>query len=494
MSTTPADGRILAANIRGPVTFSEGEDGQLTPRRGGGGVVSALSSAFGTGDTLWICAAQGDPDRVMAGRAPGGRLGLDGSPGGAGVRMLDIPPDTFRRAHSGVANGALWFVHHMLYDTPTVPQFGLAFEPDWAAYRAYNRAVAEALAAEAGPPADGGGGRGAIRAIVQDYHLSLVPRMLADLRPDIRIAHFTHTPWAPPDYFRLLPRPVARQTLEGVLGADHAGFHCRRWADAFMDCCEVLLGADVDRARRRVGYRGHVTGVGVHPLGVDAAELRRRGAEPDVQARMATLAAAAGARKLIVRIDRTELSKNIIRGLAAYRELLVRHPEWRGQVTHLLFAYPSRQDLPAYREYMAAVTRSVRDICDEFGTGDWEPVTLQVDDDYPRSLAAYRLADVLLVNPLRDGMNLVAKEGVILSDDGCALVLSTEAGAAAQLGDDALLVNPYDVTETGQALHQALAMDHKERRRRTDRLAHAAVTLPPARWFADQVEALEPPG
>ena len=139
-----------------------------------------------------------------------------------------------------------------------------------------------------------------------------------------------------------------------MLGADHAGFHCQRWADAFLECCDVILGAEVDRARQQVTHRGHVTGIGVHPLGVDADELRRRGSEPDVQAKVAALARAAQGRKLIVRIDRTELSKNIIRGLAAYRELLVTHPEWRGRVTHLVFAYPSRQDIPVYRDYMPA--------------------------------------------------------------------------------------------------------------------------------------------
>jgi len=131
------------------------------------------------------------------------------------------------------------------------------------------------------------------------------------------------------------------------------------------------------------------------------------------------------------------------------------------------------------------------EISDEFGANGWEPVTLEVDDDYARSLAAYRLADVLLVNPLRDGMNLVAKEGMILSDDGCALVLSSEAGAAAELEADALMVNPYDVSETAQALHQALSMDDDERRRRTASLARAAAAHPPAQWFTGQLAALD---
>jgi trehalose 6-phosphate synthase len=500
MGARAAGGRVLIASNRGPVSFTLGDDGRLSARRGAGGLVSGLSSVADHGDLLWVCAALSDADRTAARAAPDGRLGLDGTPGGSAVRMLDIPPAVFHRAYNAVANSTLWFVHHMLYDTPNRPHFGMAFEREWASFRTYNRAFARALAEDASPspepglPAVPGQGPGPeplpVRAAVQDYHLSLVPRMLAELRPDVRIGHFSHTPWAPPDYYRMLPDDVGRGVLDGLLGADHAGFHCQRWADAFLDCCEVILGAEVDRARQRVTYRGHVTGIGVHPLGVDAGELISRAAEPDVQARAASLSEAARGRKLIVRIDRTELSKNIVRGLAAYRELLIAHPEWRGRVMHLAFAYPSRHDLPEYREYTASVQRVASEISAEFGTDDWDPLILAVDDDYARSLAAYRLADVLLVNPIRDGMNLVAKEGPILSDRGCALVLSREAGAAAELSA-ALMVNPYDVSQTAEALHEALIMQDSERRRRARSLARQAAALPPARWFADQLAALD---
>jgi trehalose 6-phosphate synthase len=463
-----------------------GDDGELVPHRGGGGLVSGLASVAGQADVLWVCAALSDADRAAARRAAKGRLSVDGFGGGSAVQMLDIPAAVFHRAYNGVANRTLWFIHHMLYDTPNQPNFDLAFDREWESFRAYNSAFAHALAVAADPVP----GR-RIRAAIQDYHLSLAPRMLAELRPDIRIAHFSHTPWASADYYRMLPDAIGRELLDGLLGADHAGFLCQRWAEAFLDCCEQFLDARVDRERQTVSYRGHVTGVGVHPLGVDGADLAARGAEPDVLARMASLAESAGGRKLIVRVDRTELSKNIVRGLHAYRQLLTVYPQWRGQVVHVAFAYPSRHDLPEYREYTASVQRLARQIVDDFGTQEWDPLILGVNDDFPRSLAAYRLADVLLVNPIRDGMNLVAKEGPILSDRGCALVLSREAGAAAELGDDALLINPYDVTGTADALHQALIMPGAERARRSKALAKAAAANPPARWFADQLAALD---
>ena len=503
--------QVLIASNRGPVSFSLRDDGTLTARRGAGGLVSGLSSVAGTDtDVLWICAALSDPDRTAARRAPGGRLDLDGHETGAAVQMLDIPAVTFHRAYNGVANSTLWFVHHLLYDTPNSPHFGLAWQREWRSYQSYNQAFASALAAavdQAGETAGGTGGaaggtpggsgqaasgtglRGA-RALVQDYHLSLVPRMLKDARPGLRIAHFSHTPWAPPDYFRILPDDIACEVLDGILGADHAGFLCDRWAGAFLDCCAEFLGAEVDKERRTARYRGHVTRVAVHALGVDGAELRERASAADVGARVQALRDAVGDRKLIVRVDRTELSKNIVRGLAAYRELLATHPQWRGNVVHLAFAYPSRHDLPEYREYTASVQRIAREIEDEYGTDDWDPLILQVNDDYPRSLAAYRLADVLLVNPIRDGMNLVAKEGPVLSERACALVLSREAGAAAELGPHALLVNPFDISGTADALHQALSMPSTERLARCTRLAEAATALPPRQWFTDQLGAL----
>ncbi|MCO5993166.1 alpha,alpha-trehalose-phosphate synthase (UDP-forming) [Actinoallomurus rhizosphaericola] len=470
------DSQVLVASNRGPASFALADDGTLSVRRGGGGLVSAMAGL--DGDILWICAALSDADRAATRRAQDGRLDVYGADG---VRMLDIAPATFHRAYNSVANSTLWFVHHMLYDTPNAPHFDARSRRDWQSYEAYNAAFADALARDARPGA---------KVAIQDYHLTLAPGMLRERRPDLKIAHFSHTPWAPPEYYRLLPDDIGRQVLEGVLGADHAGFHAERWADAFIDCCAAVLQAKVDKIARTVTHAGRVTRIGVHGLGVEGESLRARAAEPDVQARKQALREQVGDRKLIVRIDRTELSKNIVRGLAAYRELLSKHPEWHGRVVHLAFAYPSRHDLPEYREYTAAVQRTAAEISDEFGDSGWDPLILQVNDDYPRSLAAYGLADVLLVNPIRDGMNLVAKEGPVLSEDGCALVLSREAGAAAEMEEDALMINPFDVSQTAEALNQALLMPRRERAERCARLTAAATALPPQRWFAAQLDAL----
>jgi trehalose 6-phosphate synthase len=487
--------RVLVASNRGPVSYQFGPDGTLTGRRGGGGLVAGVTSGLAAmapdAEVSWICAALSDADRAAAGQRPAGAE----EPGAVPVRMLDIPPDTFDRAYNNVANSILWFVQHMLFDTPNQPRFGREFRRDWEAYQAYNEAFAAAMADEAAGSAPSPG----VRALIQDYHLSLAPRLLRDKLgggpADLGIAHFSHTPWAPPDYYRMLPAEAGEAVLDGMLGADHVGFHAGRWAAAFLDCCAAILGAQVRRAGDgsvgRVEHRGHVSEVAVHPLGVDAPALRARAREDDVRAHVTALGQAAAGRKLIVRVDRTELSKNIVRGLDAYRELLATRPEWHGRVVHLALAYPSRSTVPEYRAYTERVRQVAAEITAEFGTPDWNPLVLEVKDDYPRSLAACTVADVLLVNPVRDGMNLVAQEGPVLSERGCALVLSREAGAAATLDGDALLVNPFDVSETAAALHQALAMPDAERRHRSDALAATAAASPPARWLGDQLAALD---
>jgi trehalose 6-phosphate synthase len=396
-----------------------------------------------------------------------------------GVEMLDVDPVTFDRAYNGVANSTLWFVSHLLFDTASAPVFDSRTAREWEAYRQYDDAFAEALARSAAPGA---------AVLVQDYHLALTPQQLRERRPDLRISHFSHTPWAPPEYFCLLPDDVARELLLGMLGADAVGFHSSRWADAFGRCCEAVLGATWESGHVR--HRGRSTRVSVHPLGVDGDELRAVAAAPEVQGRLPLLRDVVAGQQLVLRIDRTELSKNIVRGLEAYRELLRTRPEWHGEVVHLAFAYPSRHDLPEYRAYTGLVQRVAREVNEEFARPGWLPVHLEVRDDYPRSLAAYTLADVLLVNPLRDGMNLVAKEGPVLSERGVSLVLSRQAGAADELGADAHLVNPYDVGQTAQALHEALSTPAHVRAERSARLATAATALPPSAWLQAQLDAL----
>lgn len=446
--------QVLVAANRGPLSYALGPDGTLSARRGGGGLVSGLSAALAEQpEALWVCAALSEADREAV------RRGV----AEPGVRMLSIDPKVYDDAYNGIANSVLWFLHHHLYDIPREPVFDAEFRRRWDSYVAYNRSFAEALAEEAAEGA---------AVLIQDYHLALAPGQLRELRPDLRISHFTHTPWASKQYLDLLPSDIREQLLGGMLGADLVGFHTAEWAREFTDSA------------------GAAAPVAVFPLGVDGDELRDLAHRPEVDDKLAALRADVGGLRTIVRVDRTELSKNVLRGLLAYRELLTTHPEWRERVVHLASAYPSRQDLAVYRAYTESVRELAAAVNAEFGTAGWQPVLVSVEDDFARSLAAYRLADVALVNPVRDGMNLVAKEIPVVSEAGCVLVLSTGAGAYEELRRDALTVNPYDVTETAEALHTALSMPAAERADRTKRLAAAATALPPAQWLAAQLDAV----
>ncbi|MGN6609489.1 MAG: alpha,alpha-trehalose-phosphate synthase (UDP-forming) [Jatrophihabitans sp.] len=471
----PGRSQLLIASNRGPLTIVRTPDGDDDISRGSGGLVSGMQHALQSSpDAVWVCAAMNDRERGLARRAPNGRLSeidttASALQGDFDVRLLPIDATTFRAAYDAIANSTLWFVLHHLYEPARAPVFDSAWRRQWAGYIRFNEAFATALAEEAAPGA---------QVMIQDYHLFLAPRMLRKLRPDVRISHFTHTSWVSPDDFALLPDDIAAAILDGMLGADLLGFHTQRWADQFAATCRAVLGIEP-------------RGVQVFPLGVDAGEMQRLGARRDVETALRHLDESVGDRLVIGRVDRTELSKNVWRGLLAYRELLRTRPEWRGRVVHVVYNNPSREDLPAYREYTAAIERLADEIDDEFATDDWTPVVLDIVDDYPEALAILRRSDVLLINSLRDGMNLVVLEGLVLSERAPAVVLSRDAGAAAVLGaDDAIMVNPYDISATADALHEALTMDPAQRAARAARMKAAGAANPPDEWFRRQLEAL----
>ena len=480
---------MVVASNRGPISVKAVQHGDDEIDRGGGGLVSGMLAALqGRDDVVWVCAALNDAERSLAREIEHGRVSeaeaaaslLDG----VQVRMLPIDATTFRQAYNGIANSAMWYLSHMLYDTARTPVFDSNWRRQWAAYRRYNQAFAESLDVEAGHGAS---------VMIQDYHLNLVPALLRARRQDLRIAHFTHTPWAPSDYFQILPDDIAGEMLDGLLGADVLGFHTVRWAQAFLDCCRNISRAEVtygERGGTVIARDGRTVSIEVFPLGVDVAAMRERAFQRDALARMRTLQQIVGDRAVITRVDRTELSKNILRGLMAYREFLRANPAWHGRVVHLAFAYPSRHDLPDYRAYTAEVKRLADEIDDEFGTDDWAPLKLEIGDDFPGSLSGLRLADVLLVNPVRDGMNLVVKEGCVLSERNAIPVLSRQAGAADELGNDAVMINPFDVTGTAAAIRIALEMPVVERKLRAARLRKASEGASPQDWFRDQIRAV----
>jgi trehalose 6-phosphate synthase len=445
------------------LSFTVGADGELDARRGAGGLVSSLGPLAREADALWVASAISDGDREAASR---GVLEAEGHR----IRLLAIDRDEYRMAYDVVSNATLWFLHHGLYDLARRPRLDRRWRDAWTAYRAMNNAFSRVLIDEAPQGAT---------VLVQDYHLSLVGTWLAQERPDLRTVHFTHIPWCEVGALRVLPTVVIEELLVGMSSHTSCGFHARRWAVNFEDCCSATLGWK--------------PATFVSPMTPDHDDIMGVAASDECAAELEALEERLGDRKLIVRVDRIELSKNLLRGFLAFDDLLRTHPEWRNRVVFAALIYPSREGLPEYLAYRQEVETLARHVNDTWGTPDWTPVWVDTSDDFPKSVAALRRYDVLLVNPVRDGLNLVAKEGVLLNERDGVLALSREAGAWEELGEAALEVNPFDVAGTADALAMGLTMTEAERASHSTALKAAAARRKPRDWLDEQLAAAGAP-
>ena len=449
---------MIVVSHRGPVSFRREPDGTFSERRGAGGVVSALGPLVsGRDDVHWIAAAIGDDDRAA--------VASGAATAASSVELLALDPETHRLHYDVISNRVLWFLFHGLFNLPSQPSFGRELHDAWDAYRSINQSFAEAIANDAAP--------GDV-VLVQDLQLMLVPAQLRALRPDLRISHFTHTPFCDPMAIRVLPTTIATDLCAALAGTA-AGFHSDHWVNAYRSSVNEVLGARVEP---------HAF---IATFGPDPDALATTAAGSDVATEAATLADRVGDRHCIVRSDRIELSKNIVRGFLAYDELLDCHPEWRGRVTFVAVLNPSRESVVEYRDYRADVEATAARINDRWGNNDWEPIIVDTRDNYPRSVAALQRADVLLVNPIRDGLNLVAMEGPLVGSRDPVLCLSREAGAFDVLRDHCIEVHPFDTAQTASALASGLGMASDERRRRAEGLRTAARSRPASAWLESLV-------
>jgi trehalose 6-phosphate synthase len=467
---------VVVASNRGPVSFDRDERGRLTPRRGSGGLVTALSGVFYRDDTTWVSSAMTEGDRSVA--LKGRTVSSDSH---QRMRYVVMPPERYDGYYNEISNRILWMVHHNLWDIPRSPMFDDATEAAWLDYIDTNRAFAEALATD--------GDRDPVY-LIQDYHLSLVPGMLRELVPNAKIVHFSHTPFAGATYLRVLPVGMRNALLRGLAGADVLGFQSKQWAENYLLSARSLPELHVLRGgRMQIDERK--AAVRAFPVAVSAEPLRETASTPEAEAVREELTAWAGDDSIILRVDRLEPSKNILRGFLAYELFLRRNPGWKGRVRFLCLFSPSREDVPEYRSYSEECLAQAERINDAFGTKRWQPIEVKVQENYAYAVAAYALYDVLFVNPSYDGMNLVAMEGPLVNRRDGALLLSRNAGAFGRLGRQALGVNPFDLAETAEALRGALEMPAEERTRRARGMARTVQAHTPPTWLADQLEAVD---
>ncbi|HEX5929806.1 MAG TPA: trehalose-6-phosphate synthase [Solirubrobacterales bacterium] len=475
---------LIIVSNRGPAQFERDEAGERTVRRGGGGLVTALSGLVSHRDALWIASAMTDED-VAVSEENGGRpieLALDGID--YKVCLVGSDGEAYDRFYNVIANPILWFIQHYLWDLSNAPDIRQEELDAWdLGYQAVNRDIAEAVVeqiAEQERPL----------VMLHDYHLYTAPGMIREQRPDVFLHHFVHIPWSQPDSWRILPGRIREAIFQGMLANDIIGFHTHAYCMNFLRCCDELLEAEVDYSRAEVHHARGKTVARAYPLSIDAERLQRAAESPEVaEAEREVLERRR--KHLIIRVDRADLSKNVLRGFTAFDTFLAQHPEFIEEVTFIAHLQPSRQDVPEYAEYLERIEALVAVVNHRHGTTDWMPIDLKIYENFHDAVARYKHFDLLMVNSIFDGMNLVAKEAPAVNTRNGVLMLSENTGSHEELGDCVLSVNPFDIQDQADAIYRALTMDPEERRLRSERLKEIIYSRNPGDWVDEQLRDIE---
>jgi trehalose 6-phosphate synthase len=475
-----ADQRPLTiVSNRGPTEFGRDEAGNRVARRGGGGLVTALSGLVSHREALWVASAMTDEDVAVAQDAGGPtRIELDGID--YHVLMVESDPVAYDRFYNTIANPILWFIQHYLWDLSNAPDIRRGEVEAWEhGYKAVNADIAQAVV---GAIAD----QSEPVVMLHDYHLYTCPALIREARPDAFLHHFVHIPWSQPDSWRILPNSWREEIYRGLLANDIIGFHTQAYCRNFMQCCRELMELETDFARGAIIHGDRETWVRAYPLSIDPDRMFRAAESEEVLEHERELLRRRRDH-LIIRVDRADLSKNVLRGFTAFDVFLEQHPEFRERVTFIAHLMPSRQDVPEYAEYLERIEALVAVVNHRHGTTDWMPIDLRIYENFPEAVARYKQFDLLIVNSLFDGMNLVAKEAPAVNTRDGVVVLSENTGAHEELGDCTLSVNPFDIQEQADAIHRALTMDPEERRLRAQRLKEIIAERDPGDWVDEQL-------
>jgi trehalose 6-phosphate synthase len=477
----PATERLLIVSNRGPFEHSLTETGRIKRREAGGGVATALYSVAKSHPVTWIAGAASTADRVLA---IGGRditLGEDSL-----LRLVDVPEDAYHLFYEKFCNPILWFIQHSLTSELRSDHLERDIAESWSGgYLPVNQAFANAVVRELREHGSPG------RVMLHDYHFYLAPGIIRRSYPAVAMQQFIHIPWPGLLDWEALPADIVRSICRGLLGNDSLVFQTDASVDNFLSTCAVYLGDEVriGTAPAEITYQGRTISLWDNPISVDALGLRAEVRTPEARSHKERLADQLGERT-IMRVDRLDPSKNIAGGFEAFERLLEKHPEWIGRAKFLAFLVPSRTSIPEYHTYTDRVFGIIDRINQRFGRDGWRPVSLFYEQNRTQALAAMTMYDVLLVNSLIDGMNLVSKEGPVVNEREGVLVLSETAGSFEELKHGAIAVRPMDTEGTADALHQALSMPAAERGERAARVRKAIESHQLNDWLRLQVKDL----
>jgi trehalose 6-phosphate synthase len=479
--SSPGERRLILVSNRGPVTFGTGPDGGRTLTPGGGGLVTALKGLTEITQATWISAAISDEDRLVQEEAGDGCFEIPGHGMETLGRFVLMDPQAYDRYYNVIANPMLWFIQHYLWDLSAVPDIRREELDAWdLGYQVANEGFARVVCDELRA-------RPSAVVMMHDYHLYTAPERIRSEHPDAFLHFFVHIPWTQPDYWRVLPSHIREAVVRGLLSNDIVAFHTARYARNFLLCCEDLLDLRVDYERRVVRWQGRDVWVRAYPISVNAPAFETLAASPEVAEEEAAILRRRRTH-LVVRIDRADLSKNAIRGFKAFDVFLDRYPEFTEQITFFAMLQPSRQDVPEYVEYLDRIREVVSFINTKHGNTDWMPIDLRIESSLPRAVAAYKHYDVLMVNSIYDGMNLVAKEGPLVNEREGVMILSENVGSHEELGSFSVSVNPFDIDRQAEALHEALTMPQDQRVGRLAEIKRIVRENDVGKWLSAQTE------
>ena len=475
--------RLFLVSNRGPVEHHMTADGRPEARRGSGGVVTAFSSLTQAAEFTWVASAMSEGDRLVSnnGQAPSFKSPLPGHM--IDLRYVVTPRRVYHKFYNVVCNPLLWFLQHYMWNPPYNPNVDANVHDAWeTGYIPVNQAFAQAIVEECRddprPPIIFG----------HDYHLYLLPEFVREKLPEAIIQHFIHIPWPSPRYLQIIPAYMIQRICSSLCSADIVGFQTPLDCRSFIDTVEEFLPeASVNRKEGTVDWRDRRIQVKSYPLSINVAEVQGIANSPRAQEYDTRLAAHTNEIN-IVRIDRAEPNKNIVRGFKAFGLMLAKYPELRGRVNFLAFLVPSRTHIRQYQRYMDDIQQTVNHVNQTYGNDDWKPIQTFIENNYTQALAGMKLYDALLVNTIIEGMNLVAKEGPVINTRDGVLVISQTSGVHHQLAPGALSVSPTDIEGTMEALYQAITMPQEQRKKMASTLAESVCREDITHWINRQLE------
>ncbi|WP_331275708.1 trehalose-6-phosphate synthase [Methanobacterium veterum] len=478
------DKNLIIASNRSPVEFFYEDNDEIGMKIGAGGIVPTLLPFMEKNGGTWVASAMTDADMEMAGRFPENKIPIPLEEPRLNVQLIRLDREKYNEFYNSFHNPFLWFIYHYLWNLTYTPEIDDSLHHAWQSYQYVNQRFAEKIIKEVNlsdkEPL----------IMLQDTHLQTCPAYIREKFDDIFLSQFIHIPWPHPDYFNIYPRYIRKFIIEGLLSNNHLGFHTKKYVKNFLMTCEKYAD-EVDFKNNIVHYNGRETFVKNYPISVDTKKLNEFAKSDEVLKQEQYVKKIKGNNFLIYRTERTDPSKNIIRGFKAYDLFFQKHPEFKGKVTFFITGVTTRENVKEYRDYKTNVNNIITEINAKYSKDGWKPIVPHFDAEYSLVTAAFKNYDCLLINSINDGMNIVPKEGSIVNENDGILIISETTGAYDELKENAININALDITETADAIYKAVAMKHDQRKKRLNGLKNTICHYDVYRWMGEQFNDIQ---